>query len=243
MKPVHDLCHSPAQGTVGQFRPVDHDDGDGECPGSKDFRLGSSPARVLGDQQFGAMRAHQLHVVLNPEGAARDDHFGVRQGKVCGGRIDRPGQETMLPEMGKAGEMLSPDRQEHPLGWTAQLGHGSFDVRDMGPVVACFGYPGRPLKCAERHPGGGAGERGVAADPGGEGMGRIDHLTDAVCPQEGRKPLGSAEAAAADGHRLRAGARDPSCIGQDRGQARVGNGLRKAARLGGATQNEGGSDV
>lgn len=240
MKPVHDLGHGPAQGAVGQFRPVNHDDRDGECPGSKDFRFGSSPARVLGDKQLGAMRAHQLHVVLNPEGAARDDHFGVRQGKVCGGRIDRPGQETMLPEMGKAGEMLSPDRQEHPFGGTVQLGHGSFDVRDTGPVVARLGHPGGPLKRAERHPGGGTGERGVAADPGGKGMGRIHHLTDAVHPQEGGKPVGPAEAAAADGHRLRTGACHPSGIRQNRGQARIGHGLRKVARLGGAAQDEGG---
>ena len=240
MKPVHDLCHGLAQGTDGRLWPVDHDDRNREFPGSKNFRFGSSPARVLGDQQLGAMRAHQLHVVLNPEGTARDDHFGVWQGKVRGGRIDRPGQETMLPEMGKAGEMLSPDRQEHPLGGSVQLGHGSFDVRNKGPVVACLGHPGRPLKRAERHPGGGAGERGVAADPGGKGMGRIHHLTDAVHSQEDGKPFGPAEAAAADGHRLRTGACHPSGIGQDRGQARIGHVLREAARLGGAAQDEGG---
>lgn len=240
MKPVHGLCHGPAQGTVGQFRPVDHDDRDAKHAGGKDLRFGSSPARVLGDQQFGAMRAHQVHVVLNLEGPARHDHFGVRQGKVRGGRIDHPDHETMLSEMGKAGKMLSSDRQEHPFGGTVQLGHGSFDVRDMDPVVARFGDPGRSLKCAERHPGGSAGEHGVAADPGGKGMGRIDHLTDAVRFQEGGKPFGPAEAAAADGHRLRTGACYPSGIRQDRGQARIGHGLREAARLGGAAQDEGG---
>ena len=242
MKPVHDLCHSPAQGTFGKFRPVDHDDRNAKHAGGKDLRLGSSPARVLGDQQLGAMHAHQVHVVLNLEGTACDDHLGAQQGEVRGGRIDHPGQETMLSEMGKAGKMLSSDRQEHPFGGTVQGGHGSLDVRDMGPVVARFGYPGRPFKRAERHPGGSAGERGVAADPGGKGMGRIDHLTDAVRLQEGGKPLGPAKAAAADGYRLRAGTCDPSGIRQDRGQASIRHGLREAARLGSAAKDEGGQN-
>ena len=243
MKPVHDLDNGPAHGTIGQFRPVDHDDGDAQRAGSKDLRLGSSPACVLGNQQLGAVRAHQFQIVLKAEGSASNDHLGVWKGEVRGGRIDQPGQETMLSEVGEAGEMLSTDRQKYPLAGAVQCSSSPLHVGDMSPSIALFGHPGHSFQCAKRHSGACAGKLGVPADPGSKGMGRIDHLPDAVCPQEGRKPLGPAEAAAADGHRLPAGVGDTSRIRQDRGQARVGNGLRKAVRLGGATQNEGGSDV
>ena len=243
MKPVHDLGNGPAHRPLGQSGAVDHDDRNTKRPGRNDLRFGPGSARVLGDQQLGAMRAHQFQIVLKPEGTACDDYPSFLQRKICGRRIDQPGQETMLSEVGEAGEMLSTDRQKHPLAGAVQCSSSPLHVGDMSPSIALFGHPGHSFQCAKRHSGACAGKLGVPADPGSKGMGRIDHLPDAVCPQEGRKPLGPAEAAAADGHRLSAGVGDPSRIRQDRGQARVGNGLRKAVRLGGATQNEGGSDV
>lgn len=243
MKPVHDLGNGPAHRPLGQLRPVDHEDRDTERPGRDDLRLGPGSARVLGDQQFRPVRAHQVQIILQPKRATCDDDLGVRQRKVPSRRIDQPGQEAVLREMREVGEMLTADRQEHPLAGTVQRRRGTRDVGNMGPVVLRCCRPRRPLESTKRHLGQGAGLQGIAADPGRKGMGRVDDLPDAVALQESRKPLGSSEPADMHGNRLSAGVGHASRIGQKRRPPRLGDGLCQPARFGGAAQDEGGSDV
>ncbi len=189
------------------------------------------------------MRAHQVQIVLQPEGPAGDDDLGIPQREVRGRRIHQPDQEAVLREMGEVGEMLAADRQEHPLAGTVQGRRGTRDVGNMGPVVLRTCRPRSPLEGAKRHVGHGAGPNGIAADLRGKGMGRVDDLPDPLVAQEGRKPLGPAEPADAHGNRLRAGGGHASRIGQKRRPARLGHGLREPARLGGAAKDEGGRDV
>ena len=243
MKPVHDLGNGPAHRPLGQSGAVDHDDRNTKRPGGKDLRLGPGSARVLGDQKLRPMRAHQVQIILQPKRATCDDDLGFRQWEISGRRIDQTGQEAVLREMREVGEMLTADRQEHPLAGTVQRRRGTRDVGNMGPVALRSCRPGSPLESTKRHLGQGAGLQGIAADPGRKGMGRVDDLPDAVALQEGRKPLGSSEPADMHGNRLSARVGHASRIGQKRRPPRLGYGLCQPARFGGAAQDEGGSDV
>ena len=125
MKPVHDLGNGAAHQPLRQLGAVDHDDRDAERSGRKDLRLGSGSARILCDQQFRAMRAHQPKVVLKPEGTACDDYPSFLQRKIRGRRIDQPGQEAMLSQMREVPKVLAADCQERPLPGPLQCRHGS----------------------------------------------------------------------------------------------------------------------
>ena len=239
MKPAHhrfQIAKDPAGGHGGA---CDHHDLQPQLPRGVDLGLRPAPARILGEQDFGAVIAHQRQIIGQAELSARHFDPRLRQREIGLWRIDHPQQKIMLRKMGKSTQMQPPDGQKYPRRRTIQRSHRRCDIRDLLPAICRPRHPSRTFEGAKRHALARGSLHGIGADPRREGMGGIDDLADFLRRKVIGQPLGPAKAA--DPHRHRLGARlgDTTGIGQDRRQAAPRHFGDKRAGFGGTAKNKG----
>ncbi len=198
----HNLFDASRDPAGWQSGPVDQDHR--QAKRARRIELGprSRAPGVFGHDELDAMGRKKRCVPGLGERAAGDDDFGVRQGQNTLGRIDEAKQIAVLRPGGEGLQVLSADGKENPCRRVGQRGDRRRDIGHGTPVVAAAGLPRRTLEAAERHARRVASLDCIPAHPGGKGMGRIDHVSDAFVPQVAHKPRDAAEAADPRRHRL-----------------------------------------
>jgi len=134
--------------------------------------------------------------------------------------------------------VLAPDGQEHTRRRGGQSRHRRVDVAHVPPPVARLCRPRGPLQREQGQAGRGAGQYGMAAHLGGEGMGCVHHMRDALGRQPGLQTGHTAKAADTHGDRLGQRRVDTPGIRKNGIDAGLGQGARQLAGLAGATQHE-----
>jgi len=223
----------------GQLRPGDHDDGQAKLARGVDLGARAGATGISCDQQFDMSCAHQVEIAFAGEGAARDDHLGVRKRQHFAGRIDESQQVGMLRPAGERRKMLTSDRQKHTCLEVRQGGHRGIDVAHVGPAITGGLRPWRAFERDQRHTRDLGRLDGMAAHLRGKGMRCIDHMRDPRLADEIGKPVRSAETA--DPRRQRMAERNlrASRIGIDRIDVRARERRRELVRVACSAQNEG----
>lgn len=212
-EPGQDLGHALGHAAGRQGGTVDHHDGQAQRPRRLQLGAGAVAARVLGDDDIDAMLDHQGAVVLGREGPPSQDHDGVGQGQGAVGAIDQP-KQVMVPGMPREiRQMLAPDRQKHPASRRAEGQRRAGHVGDVMPAVARAGTPWRPLEGDQGQARARRGGDRIRAHAGGEGMGGVDQMADALAMQIIDEAVHPAEAADARGQGLRHRRLGPPGIG------------------------------
>ena len=224
---------------IARCRPLDQHDGQAENARGNDLALRGLAAGILADDHVDAVRAEQLHLILDGEGTAREKIVDIGRIQRRVDRIDAA-HEIMVLRRGVEGLGLLPaDGEKDAARRGAQRRHGPGDRGDARPAVALRLFPAEALQPQQ----GNAGRRARGAGIGGnlfrEGVGRVDEKIDGLTVEIGRQPLYATETAAAHRHRLRRGIeRAP---GQRQGDGKIGpfgKPGRKVASFRGAAQYE-----
>lgn len=237
-EPVHHLVDAPRNRAGRDAGPVDHDDRQAKNPGSNDLGARAVATGVLGDDMGDGMAAHQRQIVLQREGAARDDGMGIGQRQGRGRRIDKAQQVTVLRLTREVVQMHPADGQEHPGRAIGQGAGGGGNVGGMGPAIPGLRLPWLAFQRDERYSRHRRRRDGIGAHPRGEGMGCVDQMRDAFVPQVAHQPLDAAETADAGGQRLRARRLGAASIGQRGVDTGGGKRAGKAGGVGGAAQEK-----
>src|SRR6266851_2397005 len=196
-------------------------------------------AGVSRDNPCDVSYAHQLEIVLEGEGAARDDEFGVRQRQWALGRIDESQRIGVLRLGGKGRKMLPADRQEYAGARLRQGVDRGVDVFDLDPSVALNARPGRALQREQRDFRRRAGCGRVAAHLGGKRMGRIDDMRDSFGPDERDQAGHATKTAGAYRQQLSDGALRPPGVGIDGIDPGTHDRAGELVGVAGSAQNEG----
>lgn len=239
MKPGYHALQIATDLPRGHRGPGDHHHLQPQLAGGVDLGLRTRAACVFGDQNLGAVTAHQGQIIGQRKRATR--HFDPRTGQREIGlrHIHDPQQEIMLRKRRESRQMQTSDGQKHPCGGALQRLNGALDIRDILPPIARLGLPGRAFKGAKRHGAQGCGLNRIGADLGGKGVGGVDDLPDVFSPQIVGQPRHPAKTAHPHRDRLGAGLIHAARIRQHRGQPLTGQFGDQGAGLGGAAKNKG----
>lgn len=239
MKPDHRLIHGCAQPARRHGGPRDQQHRHTQGPCRQQLGLRPDPARILGDNQFDPVTAHQRKVIVIGERAAVDLDDGLRQGLVSLRRIDKAQQKNMLGQSREIGQMLASDGQKNALCRPIQRLHDSGNIGHFTPVIGGAWLPCRALDRAIGDVQMRAGRDSVTADGGGKGMGGVDDLANIFACQIIAQPRDTADPPDPDRQGLRSRIGDTSGIGQHTGQTRRCKATGQCAGLGRAAQDQG----
>lgn len=192
-QPSHDLVDALRHVAFGQVRPVDHDDRQSEHARGFEFRSGSLAAGVLGDDERDRVLSQQREIAIERKWTPRLHGCCVRQRQWLGGRVHETKQVVVLRTGRKRSEVLPADREKDALSIFGERCHGGGDIAHLTPVVAGYGRPCRALERDMQHAALGAGEDGVAAHLGREGMRGVDQVRDALALEIVDEPRDAAE--------------------------------------------------
>jgi hypothetical protein len=236
-EPRHDLGHALHPLALGEFRPRDHDHGQGQHPGCVDLGARAVAARIAGDDPGDTSRAHHFQLALKRERPTR--HDDVRgEGPRRFGRINESQRIGVLRLGREWCDVLAADGEEYVCRRVGQRGDGCVDICDLDPVVAGNLGPWRTLKSDQRRSGFRARLNRVAAHPGREGVRRIDHMRDAFTANVVSKSADAAKTADAGRQRLIGRCTGAAAIGIDGIDACARDLRRKQACIGRSAQNE-----
>ena len=238
IEPAHDLGDVFDPQLIRPLRPFDHDDGQFQFACCIDLGARAFPAGVAGDDPFDAPRTHQVQLAGERERPARDDQIGVRQRqRTCRG-IDEAKRVGMLRFRRERRDMLPANGEEDIRPRVRQCRHGGHHIRNLDPDVAgrfdprlAFQRDQRRRRCVTRR-------NRVAADPGRERMGRIDHMREFLLPDNIGKPVRAAKAANARRQRLIDRNLRSSGIGIDRVDPSSRDGSRQRIGFARSAQDE-----
>ena len=203
IEPAHHVVRGMQFRARGQGRPVDHQDGYAKGARRHDFGLRAGAACIFGDDKVDGVRLHQFAVAFERERPAIDDQAVARQGRRGGGRIDETQQILML-RLGEEGiRMHTPQREHDAAGRTRQRCDRSRDVSHMGPAIPFLRAPCRARQGDMRDAGQAGGLDRMGAHRRGEGVGRVDQMSDAMHTQIIDQPGHAAKPADAHGDGLR----------------------------------------
>ncbi len=238
MKPVHHVFDRAEHAPRRQSGTVNQDDGQAKGAGRGQLGHGPCAARVLGDDMGDPVIPQQGKVVGKVKGAARNDSLGIGQRKRAFGRIDKA-QQIVVPGLcGKGAKGLLADGQKNPRRRIGQRRDGGFGILHVGPLIAGLRGPWRAFKGRKRQGQFRAGGDGIHAHPGGEGVGRINDMGDALICQVGHQPRHAAKAADPLGQGLRHGRGRAPGVRKDRICPGICQGAGKQACLGRAAQKK-----
>ena len=237
-QPGHDTGHAMRHPTGRNGGAVDHHNWQVQRPRRRNLGDSARAARVLCNDQFGAVFPQQGRIVGNIEGPSRDDHIRVGQGQGAVRRIHEA-QKIMVLRLGSKGvDVLAADGEERPPRRASKGGDSGVDVRDRGPAVAVTRNPGRALEGNERCAVCSASGKGVGAHPCCKWVGGVDHMGDPFGLKIAAKPLYPAKAAQTHVDRLARRRPGSAGVGIDAGKARPGDCLGHEVRLGRAAEQE-----
>lgn len=238
-EPAHHFGHTLRLRPVGQFRPLDHDHRQAKFARSINLRTRAYAAGIARHHPFDATGTHQFLLAGKRERSARDDDFGARKRQRAVGGIDKSQCVGVLRFRAERRNVLPANRQEDACRGLRQGRNGSGDIGHLDPNIAVhFG----PLWTFERDQRGirrGTSRHRVAADFGGERMGRIDDMRDSLLPDNIGKTFRSAETARARRQWLIDRNLRPSGIGINRVETRGCNCNREQICVTRSAQNEG----
>lgn len=224
IEPGHHLVDVCRSGALRHCWALDHDHRNAALASGVDFGAGAVAAGIAGDEDSNVLVAHQGKIAVFCERPAGDDDLGVRQGQIGTRLIDEAQQITVLRPGGERREMLAADGKEDGCRFIRESSDSVFEVGDSDPVVAIDGRPGGADESDQWRCGFGAGGDGILAHGIGEGVGRIDDMSDGCIVQVGGETFGAAVSPGAHGERLVDGNLGAARIGIDRVKARIGDG-------------------
>lgn len=203
------------------------------------FELGLAPfaARVFGHYPLDAMGAQERQIVLKRVRAALH-HYRAALRRHLKPRLHDAQQIPVRRVLQERLHLLAPNGQKDAAWRSRQGTHRGVEIGHAVPAVAGAGTPRRALQRQQRHAKPSASLNGVAAHLCGKRVRGIDHVRDALLAQEGRQPIGAAEAAHASWQRLRNRLRSAPGVGKSRGHASAGECLRQLRGFGGAPEQE-----
>ncbi len=138
------------------------------------------------------MIAQQMEFVLQIEGAALQDDFGVQRQRFLGW-FNGAHHEARAVAVGEGAQLLTADGEKDAALCGCDEGGGTLYVRHRVPAVPFPLRPGRAAECDHGQTELGAGGLCVAADVGGEGMGCVDERVDLFVDQVGGQTGDAAE--------------------------------------------------
>lgn len=236
-QPAHHALHVVKHPPRRQRGPGDQDHRQAQGTGGIQFRACAAAACVLGDDMADAMTLHQGKIAVQGKRAARDDGLGIGQRQGIR-RIDKPQQVMMLRFCGKEAKLLFANGKKDPRGGVGQGDDGGLHIGHLVPVVVRPRDPWRALKARQRQAKGGTGRKGVAAHPGGEGVGCIHDMGDPIVHKIGLQPLDPAKSTNTGRQWLRHRGFGAPGIGKDAVHLGLCEATGKRACLGGAAQKK-----
>ena len=238
-KPAQNFLHAFDLRPLGQFRPRDHHDGKPQLACGIDFGARPSAAGVARNDPFNASGAHHVQLASEREWSTRDDNVVVWKRRRAVRGIDKSQCIGVLRSGGKSRDVLPADSEEHARAFGRQGGNGRCDIGNLDPAIALHFGPWRSLERDQRRVRRRASGNRVAADLGGEGMRRIDHMGDFFTANVFGKPVRAAETAGAGRQWLIDRDLRPSSIGIDRVDFSSRNRGCQLVGVAGSAQNEG----
>lgn len=223
IEPGHNAVDRCSRGALRHRGPFDHDDRNAKLASGVDFGAGAAAAGIAGDEECDVLVAHQGKITIQGEWPTSNDDLGVRQGQIGTRFIDEAQQITVLRLGGERREMLAADSKEDGRRFIRESSDSVFEVGDSDPVVAIDGRPGGADESDQWRCGFGAGGDGILAHGIGEGVGRIDDMSDGCIVQVGGETFGAAVSPGAHRERLVDGNLSAARIGIDRVKARIGD--------------------
>jgi len=237
-KPVHDLGHAFHPQTVRQLRPLDHDHRQAKLARRVDLGARACASGITGDDPFDTPRTHHVQFADECERPTRNDETCIRQRQrtFCG--IDESKRVGVLRPRGERRDVLPPDGQKHARRFDRQCRNSRRDVGNLDPDIARRFRPWLAFQRDQRRCRCRAGGHCVAADLGCEGVGRIDHMREALLPNGIGKTVGAAEATNTGRQWLIDRHLRPSGIGIDRVKSRGRGCGRQQIRFARSAQDE-----
>ena len=214
IEPGHTFRHAADLGHVRQCRPAQHDHLDAESPRRGDLAVGGVAAAIFRDHGVDAMLNEQCLVISFAERSARNDIFRPRHIQRRMDRIDTAYQIKVLRRLRKRRDLLSPNAEKDATRLLAQHLNGFFGIGHLRPAVAGDSGPWRSLQGQQRY----ADDLRRPCRIGGNHrrirMCGIDQIVYIFNAQIVRETVHTAEAAAAQRHRVLSGRERPAGKGE-----------------------------
>lgn len=238
VQPAHDFGHAAGSVARRDGGSVDQDDRQAKGAGGAQLCLRPRAPGVLGDDHVDLVVAQQGKVAFDRVGASGNDSMGVRQRQGIGRRIDKAQKIMVLRGLGESGQGLAADGKEHPVRGLTQRFDGSFRVGDKGPVVAFARSPWRAFQSDQGGSSYGTSSDGVSAHLYGEGVCRVDQMSNGFGFQVFRQSRDAAEPADADGKGLGDRGLGTAGVGINRVHVRIGQRAGHRGGFGGSAQKK-----
>lgn len=238
-QPGHHLLHSSQNAARRHVGAVDHHDRHTQAARGGQFGLGATAAGILGNQMGDGVIAHQRSVGVHIKRPTRHDDRSIGQGQRTGRRIDQSQQVMVCGLDGKGIKVLLSNGQKHPRAFFGQNFNSGRYISDVEPFIAARRFPRGAFKPRQVHARLSAGVHCMSAHLRGKGVGRIDHMGDALVLQVPNKPFNPAEAAHARRQRLNNWAGGAARVGKHRIGIAVSQSASKAGGFGGPTEQKG----
>lgn len=238
-QPLHHLGDAFCPLPVGQFRALEHDNGQSKLARGIDLGTRAGAAGVPRNDPFNSARVHHLQLAGKREWPTRHDdlRIGKRQRPVR--RVDKSQRIGVLRFGAERGDVLPADGEKDAGAFDRQCRNGGSDIRYLDPVVARSFGPWLTLEGDELFSGRRTRDNRVAADLGRKRMRRVDHMGDCFPMNVFGKTLRAAEAADADRQLLIGRGASASRVGIDRLKPCARDSVGKRMSLARSAQNEG----
>ncbi len=188
---------------AGGLRALDHDHLDTQLPRSLDLRIGGIATAVLGDNRIDTVFPQHRQFVFQAERTLGVDIGNIRR---CQNRLDRIDAAHPIMMNGRGiglVSLLSADRQEDAARRRTERRNRLGNASHRAPAIAVDWQPGGSTEREGGNAAATGGVNGIGGNAGGERMGRVDQQIDGLILQVAGETLGTAEAAGANGNRLR----------------------------------------
>lgn len=237
-EPVHHIFWAINLPSARQRWAVDHQHRQAQPARGDQLGFSSAATGVLADEQFGAMRFHELYVARRGKWPAINHDLVSGQGRRRGGHVDKTQQIMMLRAGSKSFDMHPAQSQHDTLRRAVKSCDGPSDVWDMPPSVSLARAPGRTGQSEVRNPCDPRSFNRVCADCRRERVGCIDEMGNSVTAKKACQPFGSPKPADTAWHWLRARACRTPGIAQRGRQSSFRQKMGQGTGLAGSAQHQ-----
>ena len=221
-----------------QLWPINQDHWNLQGSGRRQLGFGPGTPCVFGDDRGDAVIFQKSQVVSLGKRSTGDDGMGVGQGQRCSRHVDQTKQIEVPGLGGELRQILFADGQKHPLWRIGQGCHGCINIGGELPVVAGLRRPWRAFQRTKRRSAGQTCGNGIAAHPGGKGMGCIDNMGDLFGLDIGDQPFNASKPADPLRQGLGKRAYGAPCVGKNRPYPGRSKGAGQLRGFGGSAQQK-----